>query len=90
MNRYRCGSFTSRSAQAIDEAASAMPRKRTQSWSMHRSRGSERIENGGRGPPQIRSGNRMMKLSRLGIFTFGSVSAFIVSFSPMILLRARR
>jgi hypothetical protein len=31
----------------------------------------------------------MMKLSRFGIFTFGSVSAFITSFSPMILLSDR-
>jgi hypothetical protein len=44
MNHYRFGSFTSRSAQAIDQSASAMPRKRTQSWSMHRSRGAERTE----------------------------------------------
>ncbi len=39
---------------------------------------------------QIRSGKRVMKLSRLGIFTFGRVCAFIVSFSPMSLLRASR
>ena len=38
---------------------------------------------------QIRSGNRMMKLSRFGIFTAGRVLALITSFSPMILLRAR-
>jgi len=30
-----------------------------------------------------------MKLPAFGIFTFGSVSALIVSFSPMILLSAR-
>ncbi|MDP2606408.1 MAG: hypothetical protein Q8S00_28030 [Deltaproteobacteria bacterium] len=29
----------------------------------------------------------MMKPSRFGIFTFGSVWAFIVSFSPMSLMR---
>ena len=29
MNHYRFGSFTSRSAQAIDQSASAMPRQRT-------------------------------------------------------------
>jgi hypothetical protein len=30
-----------------------------------------------------------MNPSRLGIFTFGKVSAFITSFSPMILLSER-
>ena len=35
------------------------------------------------------SGNRMMKLSWFGIFTFGSVCAFITSFSPMILFSDR-
>ena len=39
---------------------------------------------------QIRSGNRMMNLSRFGIFTFGSVCAFITSFSPISLLSASR
>jgi hypothetical protein len=42
------------------------------------------------GSLQIRSGKRVMKLSRFGIFTFGSVCAFIASFSPMSLLRASR
>jgi hypothetical protein len=42
------------------------------------------------GALQMRSGKRVMKLSRLGIFTFGSVSAFIASLSPMSLLRASR
>src|SRR3954471_5605177 len=36
-------------------------------------------------PDQSRSGNRMMKLSRFGICTFGRLSASIASFSPMIL-----
>jgi hypothetical protein len=36
---------------------------------------------------QILSGNLMMKLSRLGIFTFGRVCASIVSCSPISLLR---
>ena len=40
-------------------------------------------------PRQIRSGKRMMKLSRLGIFTLGRVSAFIVSVSPISLFWAR-
>jgi hypothetical protein len=40
-------------------------------------------------PHQILSGKRMMKLSRLGIFTCGSVLASITSFSPMILLSAK-
>jgi hypothetical protein len=39
---------------------------------------------------QIRSGNRMMKLSRFGICTFGSVVWFISSLSPMSLLAASR
>src|SRR5262249_7218422 len=38
---------------------------------------------------QIFSGFQMMKLSAFGIFTLGSVSAFITSFSPMILLSDR-
>ena len=36
-----------------------------------------------------RSGNRRIKPSRLGIGTFGSVWAFIVSFSPMSLFSER-
>ena len=32
----------------------------------------------------------MMKLSRFGIFTLGSVCAFITSFSPISLLSASR
>ena len=39
---------------------------------------------------QIRSGNLMMKLSWFGIFTFGSVCAFITSSSGMRLLAANR
>jgi hypothetical protein len=38
---------------------------------------------------QILSGAQTTKLSAFGIFTLGSVSAFITSFSPMILLSAR-
>ena len=38
---------------------------------------------------QCFSGYRLTKPSRFGIFTFGNVSAFITSLSPMILLRAR-
>ncbi len=39
---------------------------------------------------QMRSGNRMMNLPAFGIFTFGSVCAFITSFSPISLLIASR
>jgi len=39
---------------------------------------------------QIRPGNLMMKLSRFGILTLGSVWAFIGSSSGMILLPASR
>ena len=48
-------------------------------------------EIGGRGrhARQCFSGYLLMKPSRLGIFTLGNVSAFITSFSPMILLSAR-
>jgi hypothetical protein len=38
---------------------------------------------------QIFSGFQMTKFSAFGIFTLGSVSAFITSFSPMILLSER-
>src|SRR5262245_33667761 len=38
---------------------------------------------------QIRSGYGMVNLPAFGIFTFGSVCAFITSFSPMILLSER-
>src|SRR5262249_16893510 len=40
-------------------------------------------------PPQSFSGYLLMNPSRLGIFTLGKVSAFIASFSPIILLSAR-
>jgi hypothetical protein len=43
-----------------------------------------------RAPPQIRSGNRMMKLSRFGILTLGRLCAFIGSSSGMSLLPAKR
>ena len=40
-------------------------------------------------PRQCFSGYLLMNPSRLGIFTLGKVSAFIASFSPIILLSAR-
>jgi hypothetical protein len=39
--------------------------------------------------PQCLPGYRLTKPSRFGIFTFGNVSAFITSLSPMILLSVR-
>jgi hypothetical protein len=38
---------------------------------------------------QCFSGYRLTKAFRFGMFTFGRVSAFMTSFSPMILLPAR-
>ncbi len=43
----------------------------------------------GRAHSQCLSGYLLMKPFRFGICTFGKVSAFIVSLSPMTLLRAR-
>jgi hypothetical protein len=39
---------------------------------------------------QMRSGKRMMNMPAVGIFTFGSVCAFITSFSSISLLIASR
>jgi len=59
------------------------------SLALPRKRGSGRAERGV-AVVQIRSGKRMMKLSRFGIFTLGSVCAFIASSSGMSLLAAKR
>src|SRR5215467_5986992 len=63
------------------------PHSRYQLWiaAGHRRRRANSLD----APRQCFSGYLLMNPSRLGIFTLGKVSAFIASFSPIILLSAR-
>src|SRR6516164_11547729 len=86
---YLFGACTGRSAgfSPLRMRSTYSPHSRYQLWiaAGHRRRQANSLD----APRQCSSGYLLMNPSRLGIFTLGKVSAFIASFSPIILLSAR-
>src|SRR5215831_10790926 len=86
---YLFGACTGRSAgfSPLRMRSTYSPHSRYQLWiaAGHRRRQANILD----APRQCFSGYLLMNPSRLGIFTLGKVSAFIASFSPIILLSAR-
>src|SRR5262249_13108743 len=89
ISSYFVGACTGRSAgfSPLTMQSTYSPHSRYQLWiaAGHRRRQANSLD----APRQCFSGYLLMNPSRLGIFTLGKVSAFIASFSPIILLSAR-